>query len=286
MEDTIKKWRDNNKDKVKLQKKREKIRSVLRKNNILPNIGVEPNEEQKLILDQLSNNDFSFYENYKIKKKENTIIKKQEYIYKKRIHKDSERPVLKRARITFQLREIGILPPLDVELNEEQQLIVDYVNENYETPIKSFLTKYYHLTSPQHRMWYRVKKSSSHRKLSFNLSVEDIIIPTHCPYLGVELLTNPNQSNSPNYFSIDRIDSSKGYVKGNIQIISLLANTMKNNATINQLIDFCKGVIRQHGDELFNSLLDDLEHTLPQNNMKLILTEEQYNTIKQYSNFK
>ena len=56
--------------------------------------------------------------------------------------------------------------------------------------------------------------------------------------------------------------------------------------TINQLIDFCKGVIRQHGDELFNSLLDDLEHTPPQNNMKLILTEEQYNTIKQYSNFK
>ena len=40
MEDTIKKWRDNNKDKVKLQKKREKIRSILRKNNILPNIGI------------------------------------------------------------------------------------------------------------------------------------------------------------------------------------------------------------------------------------------------------
>lgn len=98
-------------------------------------------------------------------------------MYKKRIHKDSERPVLKRARITYKLREIGILPPLDVELNEEQQIILDYVNENYETPIKSFLTKYSHLTSPQHRMWYRAKKSSSVRKLSFDLLVEDIIIP-------------------------------------------------------------------------------------------------------------
>jgi hypothetical protein len=286
MEDTIKKWRDNNKDKVKLQKKREKIRSILRKNNILPNIGIEPDEEQKLILDQLSNNDFSFYENYKMKKKEDTIIKKQNYIYKKRIHKESERPVLKRARITYELREIGILPPLGVEPNEEQKSILDFVNENYETPIKSFLTKYSHLIPPQRRMLYKTKKSGGKRKLPFNLSVEDIIIPTHCPYLGVELLTHPDQSNSPNYFSIDRIDSTKGYVKGNIQIISLLANTMKNNATINQLIDFCKGVIRLHGDELFNSLLDDLENIPPQNKLKIHLTEEQYNTIKQYSNFK
>lgn len=207
-------------------------------------------------------------------------------MYKKRIHKDSERPVLKRARITYKLREIGILPSLGIELNEEQQVILDYVNENYETPIKSFLTKYSHLTSPQHRMWYRAKKSSSSRKLSFNLLVEDIIIPLNCPYLGVELLTDPNQLNSPNYFSIDRIDSTKGYIKGNIQIISRLANTMKNNATIDQLINFCKGVIRLHGDDLFNSLLDDLEYTPPQNNMKLILTEEQYNLIKLYSDSK
>jgi hypothetical protein len=61
---------------------------------------------------------------------------------------------------------------------------------------------------------------------------------------------------------------------------------MKNNATINELINFCKGVIRLHGDDLFNSLLDDLENTPPQNNMKLILTEEQYNLIKLYSDSK
>lgn len=286
MDDTIKKWRDNNKEKVKLQKKREKIRTILRKNNILPKIGIEPNEEQKLILDQLSNNDFTFYENYKITKKENTKTKKQEYIYKKRIHKESERPVLKRARITYELREVGILPSLEVELNEEQKEILEFVNENYETPIKSFLTKYSHLIPPQRRMWYKTKISSGKRKLEFNLSIDDIIIPTHCPYLGVELLTHPDQSNSPNYFSIDRIDSTKGYVRGNIQIISLLANTMKNNATINQLIDFCKGIIRLHGDELFNSLLNELEYTPNQNKMKLVLTEQQYNLIKQYSNFK
>jgi hypothetical protein len=59
---------------------------------------------------------------------------------------------------------------------------------------------------------------------------------------------------------------------------------MKNNATIEQLINFCKGVIKLHGDELFNSLLDDMENTPEPNKLKLRLTEQQYYTIKQYSN--
>lgn len=46
--------------------------------------------------------------------------------------------------------------------------------------------------------------------------------------------------------SIDRIDSTKGYVKGNVQIISLRANTLKNDATpeeIKMLSDFLNSTI-------------------------------------------
>ena len=35
--------------------------------------------------------------------------------------------------------------------------------------------------------------------------------------------------------SLDRIDSSKGYIVGNISVISLRANMLKNNATLNEL---------------------------------------------------
>ena len=49
MNTSIKKWRDINKDKLKLQKKREKIKQYLRRYNVLPKVGEEPNEEQKRI---------------------------------------------------------------------------------------------------------------------------------------------------------------------------------------------------------------------------------------------
>lgn len=246
MENNVKKWRDNNKDKVKLQKKREKIKLILRKYKILPEIGIEPNGEQKNILEQISRNDFSYYENFKINKS------KQTKTYKKRIHKESEIPVLKKARITYELRTSGILPKLGETLNDEQQKILDYVNENYETPIKSFLSKYKHLVSPEYNLWYRTKtaiqknKKRKHGEEFFNITTDDIFIPKYCPYLGIELSTNINDCHTPNYFTIDRIDSSKGYVKGNIQVISYLANTMKNKSTIEQLVTFSENVLRIH----------------------------------------
>ena len=44
--------------------------------------------------------------------------------------------------------------------------------------------------------------------------LSDIIFPTHCPILGIELIkggTGVQTFNSP---SIDRIDPNKGYIKG------------------------------------------------------------------------
>lgn len=251
METNNKKWRDKNKDKLKLQKKREKVRNVLRKYNILPNVEEKLNDEQQLIFEQISKNDFSFYEKFKEEKKKMTKT------YQQRKHTEEERPILKRARITYELRTCGILPELDVELNEEQKEILNYVNENYETPIKSFITKYRHLITPEYYMWYKTKlgvqksKIRKHGDVHFDLEPNDIKIPQNCPYLNIPLTTDSNESHLPNYYSIDRIDSSKGYVKGNVQIISRLANTMKNNATIDQLLVFSENVIKLHKGQIF-----------------------------------
>ena len=67
-----------------------------------------------------------------------------------------------------------------------------------------------------------------------NLTVKDIVVPTHCPVFGFLLSTNPirRRDNSP---SLDRIIPELGYVRGNVMVISLLANMIKSSGTPEQI---------------------------------------------------
>lgn len=96
------------------------------------------------------------------------------------------------------------------------------------------------------RLLAQAKNSSKAKGMEFNLELSDIIIPDLCPYLGIKLDVEVYQGRIPNRASIDRIDSSKGYIKGNVQILSNLANRMKNNATKEQLLTFAYNVIKLH----------------------------------------
>lgn len=79
-------------------------------------------------------------------------------------------------------------------------------------------------------MWNHAKTRARKRNMKFNITREDIVIPEKCPVLGVFI--GPGDA-AP---SLDRINSKRGYVKGNIQVISKLANRVKNNASLDQLI--------------------------------------------------
>jgi hypothetical protein len=63
-----------------------------------------------------------------------------------------------------------------------------------------------------------------------------------CVYSGVNLiLPRWKGYNNPLYTaSVDRIESDKGYVKGNIQFVSITANLAKNSMTHEQMIEFCR----------------------------------------------
>lgn len=43
--------------------------------------------------------------------------------------------------------------------------------------------------------------------------------------------------------SIDRIDSTKGYIKDNIQLVCMAVNQMKSDLTMPELVFFCKNII-------------------------------------------
>lgn len=69
------------------------------------------------------------------------------------------------------------------------------------------------------------------------------IAPLRCPYLDIELRWHSQYGTGvmnrpfPNSPSLDRIDSSKGYVKGNVIIVSHRANAIKHNASEQELIE-------------------------------------------------
>ena len=70
-------------------------------------------------------------------------------------------------------------------------------------------------------------------------SWEAVEYPKVCPVLGIKLDWGMNGLNG-NCPSLDRIDSTKGYIPGNVMIMSNLANAMKSNATPEQLKQFCR----------------------------------------------
>lgn len=92
-------------------------------------------------------------------------------------------------------------------------------------------------------LWTLARNRAKKNNLEFSIDINDIVIPEVCPVFGFELKRN-EKSIQQNSATLDRIDNSKGYVKGNIQVISYLANTMKNQATDNQLIMFCEWITR------------------------------------------
>lgn len=72
------------------------------------------------------------------------------------------------------------------------------------------------------------------RGIPFDLSIEDIAIPDRCPVFGTpfEFATSRVSANSP---SVDRVIPALGYVRGNVRVISHRANTLKSDASLEEL---------------------------------------------------
>ena len=85
-------------------------------------------------------------------------------------------------------------------------------------------------------MWSRAKYRARKKGWDFTIEQEDVVIPDKCPLLGIPLVCHrgkgSQQGNSP---SLDRKDPTKGYIKGNVWVISNRANTLKNDATLQEL---------------------------------------------------
>lgn len=102
-------------------------------------------------------------------------------------------------------------------------------------------------SSPE--MWARIslnqiKNRAARKGLEFNLEPKDLPPPVKCPVLGIPLVYGA-ASGSPNLPSVDRIDANKGYVKGNVRVISYRANTIKQDATYDELLAVANYIKRE-----------------------------------------
>lgn len=101
--------------------------------------------------------------------------------------------------------------------------------------------------SPVCKMYQRAKTRAKERGLEFDIELSDIVIPDTCPVLGIPLTQNSGRPGAyKNSYSLDRIDNSKGYVKGNIQVLSQLANAMKGAASAEELQQFADWINRTY----------------------------------------
>lgn len=99
---------------------------------------------------------------------------------------------------------------------------------------------------PSTKMYRRAKQRAKEKGIGFDLEKSDVIIPEFCPILGVKLEPHVGHSGGrPNSPALDRIDNSKGYIKGNVVVISHLANMMKSSATKEQLVAFADWVYKE-----------------------------------------
>ena len=74
--------------------------------------------------------------------------------------------------------------------------------------------------------------------LPFTIALSDIVIPKCCPVLGMSLKSRFGTGKKPgrNSPSLDRVNPQKGYVKGNVIVVSFFANQIKTNATPDQIL--------------------------------------------------
>lgn len=90
---------------------------------------------------------------------------------------------------------------------------------------------------------YRAKKKG----LGFDITAEDIPVPEYCPVLGIRLILGVDKDDLRDSPSVDRINNDLGYIKGNVMVISVRANELKSDATIEELEAVLNYIREQHG---------------------------------------
>lgn len=102
--------------------------------------------------------------------------------------------------------------------------------------------------NPISRLVSWAKQRAKQEGLYFDLKVKDVPpIPEICPVALIPICSSVgNKGPRDNSPSLDKVDNSKGYVSGNVRVISYKANRWKSDmslADVERLVQYMKGFI-------------------------------------------
>lgn len=96
--------------------------------------------------------------------------------------------------------------------------------------INDWIKRHYR-SNPAEHMLRRARSRATQRGFEFSITIDDILPPPDvCPVFGVRLRISTS-GQDPWAYSLDRVDNSKGYVPGNVVVMSYKANRLKNDGT-------------------------------------------------------
>lgn len=96
------------------------------------------------------------------------------------------------------------------------------------------------------------KRRSKDKNLYNELNIEYLLYLWNfqkgkCALTGEQMTYKFYEGRVNTNLSIDRVDSSKGYTKDNIQLVTMAANQMKNDLTLDELTVMCRNIIKTIG---------------------------------------
>jgi len=131
---------------------------------------------------------------------------------------------------------------------EISRLYMENRRNSFPEKVKEEKRVHWENKNPIEKMLSHARRRAKNRGWEFTITEKDLVIPEFCPYLEVPFIVGKKND----YFqthTIDRTDTTRGYVPGNVQVITMKANSMKNNATISELLLFAKNIILKFGND-------------------------------------
>lgn len=107
----------------------------------------------------------------------------------------------------------------------------------------------YRAEHPSYGMYASAQARAKARGIAFTITRKDIddALTGVCPALLIPLKRNERGNANPDSPTLDRIDSTRGYEQGNIQVLSNKANRMKSDATPEELLLFADWIYMTYG---------------------------------------